>query len=94
MRKVLILYRSKTIINMDLQTIKIDVLQKIMGVSRVSLLDKISKILDKEMVVGYTVEGEPLTKESYNKRLQTAEKQILAGEYLTQEDLEKESENW
>lgn len=46
------------------------------------------------MVVGYTVKGEPLTKESYNKRLQTAEKQILAGEYLTQEDLEKESENW
>jgi hypothetical protein len=27
-----------------------------------------------EMVVGYTVEGEPLTKESYNKRLE-AEKQ-------------------
>lgn len=79
---------------MDLQTIKIDVLQKIMVVSRASLLNKISKILDREMVVGYTVEGEPLTKEIYNKRLQTAEMQILSGEYLTQEDLEKESGNW
>jgi hypothetical protein len=45
-------------------------------------------------VVGYTVEGEPLTKESYNKRLETAEKQIRSGDYLTQEELEKESENW
>ncbi len=79
---------------MDLQSTKINVLQKIMEVNKRSLLDKINKILDKEMIVGYTVEGKPLTRESYNKRLQIAEAQILAGEYQTQEDLEKESENW
>ena len=28
------------------------------------------------MIVGYTVEGKPLTKEAYNKRLQKAEEQI------------------
>lgn len=79
---------------MDLQAAKIDVMQKLMGVSRKSLLNKINKILDKEMIVGYTAEGKPLTRETYNKRLQKAEEQILSGEYLTQEDLEKESENW
>jgi hypothetical protein len=79
---------------MDLQSAKINVMQKIMGVNKKSLLDKINKILDEEMVVGYTVEGKPLTRESYNKRLQIADAQILAGEYQTQEDLEKESENW
>lgn len=94
MEKSLNLYEHKMVIKMDLQSTKINVMQKIMGVNKVSLLDKISKILDKEMVVGYTVEGKPLTRESYNKRLQAAEAQILAGEYQTQEELEKESENW
>ncbi len=79
---------------MDLQTAKINVIQKLMDVSKKPLLDKINKILDEEMIVGYTVEGKPLTKEAYNKRLQMAEAQILSGEYLTQENLEKESENW
>jgi hypothetical protein len=81
-------------INMDLQTAKLNVLLKIMSVTKPSLLDKISNLLDKEMVVGYTVNGEPLTKESYNKRLKEAEKQVKMGEYISQEDLEKESENW
>ncbi len=81
-------------INMDLQTVKLNVLQKIMGVNNPSLLDKINKLLDKEMIVGYTVKGEPLTKESYNKRLKKAENQLLTGEYISQEDLEAESENW
>jgi len=54
---------------MDLQVAKIDVLQKIMNVSKVSLLEKINDILDKEMIVGYTVDGKPLTKDAYNARL-------------------------
>jgi len=79
---------------MDLQATKLDVMQKIMSVSAPSLLDKINKLLEKEMTVGYTVEGKPLTKETYDERLQIAEKQIRSGEYTTQEDLEKEAENW
>ncbi len=79
---------------MGLQETKLDVMQKLMSVSKTSLLDKVNNLLDQEMIVGYTVEGEPLTKQSYNIRLQIAEKQILSGEYTTQEDLEKESENW
>jgi len=79
---------------MDIQTAKLDVMQKIMAVSKTSLLEKINTLLDQEMIVGYTTGGDPLTKESYNLRLQTAEKQLLSGEYTTQEDLEKESENW
>ncbi|MDK2841826.1 MAG: hypothetical protein PWQ17_1331 [Anaerophaga sp.] len=79
---------------MDLQTVKINVIQKIMNVSEASLLDKISSILDEEMIVGYTADGKPLTKQQYNERLVVAEKQIEAGNYITQEDLEKEIENW
>ena len=79
---------------MDLQTAKINVMQKIMNVSKASLLNKISNILDEEMIVGYTTEGEPLTRLQYDERLLLAEKQIAEGNYITQEDLEKEIENW
>lgn len=79
---------------MDIQTTKLNVMQKIMSVSKASLLEKINDILDDEMIVGYTVEGKPLTKKLYNKHLQESEKQLLSGKYVTQEDLEKESESW
>lgn len=85
---------NQTIIIMDLQKAKIYVMQKIMNVSKASLLEKISNILDEEMIVGYTTEGQPLTKSQYNERLIVAEKQIKSGDYITQEDLEKEVENW
>ncbi|WP_229712593.1 hypothetical protein [Marivirga lumbricoides] len=62
-----------------------------MSVSKASLLDKIDKLLEEEMIVGYTVDGEPLTKKAYDMRLQKAEEQLSSGEYVSQEDLEKES---
>ncbi len=79
---------------MELQEIKLSVMQKIMSVSKASLLDKIDKLLEEEMIVGYTVDGKPLTKKAYDMRLQKAEQQLSAGEYLSQEDLEKDSGNW
>lgn len=79
---------------MDLKTTKINVIQKIMNVSKASLLDKINNILDEEMIVGYTTDGKPLTKDQYNKRFLVAEKQIESGHWITQEDLENEIENW
>ncbi len=79
---------------MDIQTVKLNLLQKLMGVSNAALLEKIEKMLDKEMIVGYTVDGKPLTKAVYDNRLKKAEDQIKAGRFITQEDLEKESENW
>ena len=83
-----------TVVKMDLQTTKLNVMQKIMGVTKPDLLEKINELLDNELIVGYTVKGVPLTIESYNKRLDEAEKQLEMGNYISQEDLEKESENW
>lgn len=79
---------------MDLQTAKINVMQKIMNVSKASLLDKISNILDEEMTVGYTTDEKPLTIKQYNERLLVAEKQIKSGDFITHENLEKEVDNW
>ncbi|PTB97532.1 hypothetical protein C9994_02280 [Marivirga lumbricoides] len=79
---------------MGIQKTELSVIQKIMSVSKASLLDKIDKLLEEEMIVGYTVDGKPLTKKAYDMRLQKAEEQLSSGEYVSQEDLEKESENW
>lgn len=79
---------------MDIQERKWDVMQKIMHVSKESLLDKIDQLLENEMIVGYTVTGDPLTRKEYNHRLRVAEQQLKSGHYTTQEELEKESENW
>ncbi|WP_420319178.1 hypothetical protein [Ekhidna sp.] len=69
-------------------------MQKIMNVSTESLIAKVDKLLEEEMIVGYTVKGEPLTKKEYNLRLEKAEQQIASGDFITQEDLEKEVEGW
>lgn len=58
------------------------------------LSDKINEKLDSEMIVAYMVDGRPLTLDAYNERLEIAEKQIAAGRVVSQEELEKESENW
>ena len=86
--------RTKITGKTDLQAAKLNLVQKLLGVTNGSLIEKIEKMLEKEMIVGYTVEGKPLTKAAYNKRLAKAEKQIEAGKFTTQEDLEKESANW
>ncbi len=79
---------------MNIQSIKLDLVQKLLSVKDELVLKKINKILDKENVVAYTVEGKPLTLEQYNKKLLTAEKQVKTGNFLTQEDLEKKSAKW
>ena len=79
---------------MDLHAEKLNLVQKLLSVQKASLIEKIGALLDKEMTVGYTADGKPLTKGMYDKRLQKAEEQIAKGNFISQEDLEKESENW
>jgi len=48
----------------------------------------------KHEVVGYRADGTPISKDELIKDLQEAEDQITRGEYLTIDELEKESEDW
>lgn len=79
---------------MGLQASKLSLVQKILSLNQESIIDKIDELLEREMIVGYTVDGKPLTKAAYNERIAIAEKQLQNGESISQEDLEKESENW
>jgi len=44
--------------------------------------------------VDYTAPGTPMDAETYNKRVRNAKERVKSGYYTTQEDLEKEMEQW
>lgn len=45
-------------------------------------------------IVAYTIDGKPLSRVAYKEELQKAIDEIKKGEYTSQEDVEKESNNW
>ncbi len=47
-----------------------------------------------EGVVAYTVVGEPLNDEQYQKHIADILKEVRAGDVISNEDLKKESESW
>ncbi|WP_166925281.1 hypothetical protein [Flavobacterium poyangense] len=47
-----------------------------------------------EEIVTFSVEGEPITRAVYMQELAKAKKEIENGEFISQEDLEKEAKNW
>lgn len=56
---------------------------------------KIRKLIDKkDTVVGYDASGKPIKKSRFVADIKEAEMQIEKGEYITIEELEKESETW
>lgn len=71
-----------------------NIVKRILSLEQESIIRKIDEILENEMVVGYTVDGKPLTQKAYNERMALAEKQLKSGQTISQSDLEKESENW
>lgn len=79
---------------MGIIEIKFDLMQKLMNVNDSKVLKKVEKLLQEEQIVGYSTDGKPLTITEYNRRLEIAENQINLGEFISQADLENESENW
>ena len=45
-------------------------------------------------VVANTIDGKPLNKADYKNELNEALNEIKQGDFITQEDLEKEAEKW
>lgn len=78
---------------MNIEATKLELMQMLLQTQKPSVLKRIKKIFESE-IVAYTALGEPLSKSEYKKELLAAEEEIDRGENTTQEDLEKESENW
>lgn len=53
-----------------------------------------SKIYQNPSVIGYNVDGSAITKENMIKRAKAASKRVKSGDYISQEEVEKEIENW
>ncbi|MGF1587276.1 MAG: hypothetical protein ACFCUM_18295 [Bacteroidales bacterium] len=49
---------------------------------------------EEAIVVGYEVDGTPITKEELINEAREASAQVKSGNYITQEDLEKDVKNW
>ncbi|MFP5471044.1 MAG: hypothetical protein ACLGGV_05570 [Bacteroidia bacterium] len=60
---------------MSIETVKIDLAKQLFSVNKESVLERIKKILDKEIVVAYTTNGKPLTAEQYKKEVLRAKKE-------------------
>ena len=58
------------------------------------MVDAMRKEYEEPDVVGYEVDGTPITQEDLKKRVKAASERVKAGHYTTQEDLEKEMESW
>lgn len=61
------------------------------------LLHKLREAIEnyqKTETVAYTLEGKPLSEKDYLKELEIAENEINSGQFISQEELEKEVENW
>jgi predicted ribonuclease YlaK len=48
----------------------------------------------KSSVVGYNPDGTPITQQDLRTRVKAASKRVKSGDYITQEEVEKEVENW
>jgi len=58
------------------------------------MVDAMRREYEGSDIVGYEVDGTPITQEDLVKEAREASAQVKAGNYITQEDLEKEVENW
>ena len=81
---------------MDIQATKLELIQYLLNTKKESMLFKIRELIlqEKEEIIGYSGNGEPLTIEMLNAKLERAEKDYQAGRLTTDEDLEREIENW
>lgn len=53
-----------------------------------------SKKHDQQDVVGFDTNGIPISKNELVKRVKTASKRVKSGDFISQEEIEREIENW
>ena len=79
---------------MNIQAKKLNLIEKLIVLSDTTTINKIDKLLNKNLVTTYEAKQKPMTGAEYKLRLDKAEEDLKNGRVISQEDLEKESENW
>ena len=57
------------------------------------MVHAMSKVYEKENIVGYSTDGNPITPQILKNRVKAASKRVKSGEFISQEEIEKEIEN-
>jgi hypothetical protein len=79
---------------MNIQAKKLNLIEKLIGLSDTTTINKIDKLLNKTVISSYETKLKPMTDSEYKLKLERAEKDLKNGRVISQEDLEKESEKW
>lgn len=53
-----------------------------------------SREYNKPVIVGYNTDGSPMKQQNLKSRVKAASKRVKSGDFLTQEEVEKEVDNW
>ena len=79
---------------MNIQAKKLNLIEKLIELTDTSTIEKIDKLLEKNKTAAYRAKQKPMTGSEYKARLELAEEDLKNGRTQSQEELEKESENW
>ena len=79
---------------MTIEQKKMELMAMMLKVRSESLIDQMEALLKKEMIVGYTTAGEPLTLKQYQDRMELAKKQVAEGKVTSHSDLKKKIKKW
>jgi hypothetical protein len=95
-RYEIVILENQILKNMDIQAEKLHLIEELARLQDIHIIEQIKQLLKQKNnpIVGYEINGEAITRKQLIKRIEEAETRIDNGEYVTQEDLEKESENW
>jgi hypothetical protein len=86
-------YKSLKIVllSMDLHAKKLHFIQEILSIGNEKVIEKLEALLKKEQQKG---NSQRISIEQYNREIEEANSRIESGEYLTHNDVKKESETW
>ncbi len=76
---------------MDISATKLELIELLLHTQKDRVLEKVREILENqnEEIVGYSVLGEPLSEDLYNKKLQKSEEALVDERIISQVDLKK-----
>ncbi len=79
---------------MDLQTRKLRMIEYLLSVQDEGLFKSLEEVIDTLKSRNKSGEFKPLTTDEIIERALEAEKDIESGNFITQEELERESKSW
>ncbi|WP_109829339.1 hypothetical protein [Reichenbachiella versicolor] len=80
---------------MDIQAEKYMVIEELLKVEDINLITQLKHIIrNRDTVIASQSSGAPITETQMRSDILAAKERIQSGKYTTQDDIEKEAENW